>query len=752
LLAQVAVCACVATVPAIAGATAPATATFTYPVNGSATVSTAQAFTWTAAADAQAYYLYVGTTQGSSNLVNSGGIASSVTSYGVPALPTGETLWARLYTEVNGAWVYYQDISFQVSLSASRLSSPYAGQTNFDSRSAFTWAPAPDAQAYYLNVGTTVGGNDVFSSGELPTSQTSLHVPNLPIGVTLDARLYTEIDGAWTVYTDTAFVNSFAAPTVTYPNPALALTNEDMNLPVTWTSVPGATSYDAWIGTSEGSSNIKHSGGLPSTQTSYLTGPLPVGETLWLRVWALVNGIWVYKQDVPFTAAGMITAPAQQATAVNPAKPFTWAPGATLNGVAPDYELEVGTSPGAANLFKSAVIATDSDTVPVADLPSGEPLYARVIYFLGDGSQRRIDNVFTVQGTTLAPAQMNWGAGGSAAVDTSQPFQWSASPLDQAYRLTILSGTTTVAASGTIRVPEYFDEALPVGSYTAQLGTEIAGAWQWTTAPFTVTSSGTSASNEVAAAHWATDYVRQMADLSNYAYGWTELYSDTAVRFPRRFITCGVYAWELTQILKQMNVAASLPAAEQPTIQDIYFINGGDGHVIVYFYDTAQSNWIVLDPTFDIAMQDTGSGAWATAQDAYQAAVSRNWSAITYVPLGSYGWAVADGYYLDYPLLYLNIPPEPAAGATENDPTPYLTLQSSWPSNRTGLYILQATGGQPTTTVIVNGSTETLATDLAKGFSIAFKATSVALPAGSTQTANLYSLDRYVFTGSGGPA
>jgi hypothetical protein len=113
---------------------------------------------------------------------------------------------------------------------------------------------------------------------------------------------------------------------------------------------------------------------------------------------------------------------------------------------------------------------------------------------------------------------------------------------------------------------------------------------------------------------------------------------------------------------------------------------------------------------------------------------------------------VADGYYLDYPLLYLNIPPEPAAGATENDPTPYLTLQSSWPSNRTGLYILQATDGQPTTTVIVNGRTETLNTNLAEGFGTAFGATSVALPAGSTQTANLYSLDRYVFTGTGGPA
>ena len=81
-----------------------------------------------------------------------------------------------------------------------------------------------------------------------------------------------------------------------------------------------------------------------------------------------------------------------------------------------------------------------------------------------------------------------------------------------------------------------------MGSYTAQLGTEIAGAWQWTTAPFTVTSSGTSAANEVAAAHWATDYVRQMADLNNYAYGWSELYPDTSVNFPRTFETCGVYA------------------------------------------------------------------------------------------------------------------------------------------------------------------------------------------------------------------
>src|SRR3954451_17419362 len=80
------------------------TASFTYPLNGAQNVDTSKAFAWTAVSGVQTYYLYVGTSQGAKDLVDTGGILS--TSYAVPPLPTGQTLWARICTQKNGVWTY----------------------------------------------------------------------------------------------------------------------------------------------------------------------------------------------------------------------------------------------------------------------------------------------------------------------------------------------------------------------------------------------------------------------------------------------------------------------------------------------------------------------------------------------------------------------------------------------------------------------------------------------------------------------
>src|SRR4051812_6265306 len=80
------------------------TASFTYPTNGAQNVDTAKAFSWTSVAGVQTYYLYVGTSQGAKDLVDTGGISS--TSYSVPPLPTGQTLWARIWTKANDVWTY----------------------------------------------------------------------------------------------------------------------------------------------------------------------------------------------------------------------------------------------------------------------------------------------------------------------------------------------------------------------------------------------------------------------------------------------------------------------------------------------------------------------------------------------------------------------------------------------------------------------------------------------------------------------
>src|SRR5262249_9763779 len=81
-------------------------ATFTYPSADAQNVDTAEPFSWTAVPGALAYYLYVGTSQGAKDLVNTGEIPQ--TSYTVPPLPIGVTLWARIWTKKATApnWSY----------------------------------------------------------------------------------------------------------------------------------------------------------------------------------------------------------------------------------------------------------------------------------------------------------------------------------------------------------------------------------------------------------------------------------------------------------------------------------------------------------------------------------------------------------------------------------------------------------------------------------------------------------------------
>lgn len=716
----------------------PSHATFVYPQNGASNINTTKPFTWSAVPGAQGHYLYVGSSQGASDLVNSGGLSASTTSYTLPPLPVGTMLWARVWTEVNGAWAYYSDVSFQVTVSAARLTHPTAASTDFDTRGPFTWTAAPNGQSYYVWIGSTPGGKDLASSGGLPASAMSWTGPPLPVGQTLYARLFTELNGQWSTYTDTQFTVAYSSAKLTYPNPRFFDPNVDVTQPFTWTPVSGAQAYALWIGTSPGASDVLSSGQLPSP--SYLTGALPVGGQLWARVWTLSKGAWTYLSDVPFTAAADITAPAQQALNVDPTQPITWAPGSTINGNAATYELMLGTKPGANDLYDSGSITSTSRSVPSSAMPAGQAIYARVLYNLGDGTQRVTDNVFAVNGGAVPPAQLNWGANGRGAVDTSLPFTWTASDLAQAYRVEILSGSSTVADSGPIHVPAYFDEALPTGTYTAQLGTELGGTWQWTTSTFSVASSGRSATNEITSAHWATDFVRHMADLQNHAYAWTELYQGVNTQARSMFTNCADYSDELLRIYKQMNIAGSLPANEQPFRFNIQFDdNTNDGHTLVHFYNTDDSDWILMDPTFDLAMKRASDGHWATVQDAQNATIAMNWSAIQYVALGDLGLAPAKRYYLDYPLLYLNaLPPW-------HDPHPYLTALPALPTGTYGVYTVSA--DQNPVSILEDGVPQTVPLGSQSGLAVMFQASTIALPSGSTAHVTAYKPNFYVFTG-----
>jgi hypothetical protein len=98
-----------------------------------------------------------------------------------------------------------------------------------------------------------------------------------------------------------------------------------------------------------------------------------------------------------------------------------------------------------------------------------------------------------------------------------------------------------------------------------------------------------------------------------------------------------------------------------------------DSHAVVEILDTDSGRWLVLDPTFGIETMNA-DGVPATAEEISAAARGRNWSLLSFRFLTPAGDSYARNYYLDYPLLYLNVyvggsttPVEPSVSLT-----PYL--------------------------------------------------------------------------------
>ena len=334
-IAQIAVLACLAAAPAIASAS---TATFTFPLNGATNVKTNTPFSWTAVPGATYYYLYVGTAQGSDNLVNS--YALNTTSYQAPELPSGQTLWARIYTDV-GSTRTYQDISFTVApLTTTYFSYPANGSQTVDPGQLFSWYAVPGVTEYDLYIGTTQGGSTLLNTGALTT--TAIQVPVLPTGETLWARLWTDTNGSWT-HTDISF-QAVAPSRAIMAYPLNGESNVNTSHAFTWSPVPGAQYYYLYVGTTQGAVNLAQLLRPVASSTSYTVPPLPTGQTLWARIYTEVNGAWLY-QDISFQVSSPRPgSPSLLAGETNfdSRSDLQWAP-------APDaqaYYLHVGTTPG----------------------------------------------------------------------------------------------------------------------------------------------------------------------------------------------------------------------------------------------------------------------------------------------------------------------------------------------------------------------------------------------------------------------
>ncbi len=267
--------------------------TFTNPTDGGVKSTTAP-FAWTAVAGAQQYSLWIGTSTGANDLA-AAYVSPSTLSYDVAMLPTGQPLFARLWTETNGSWSVTQDISF-TSSDGGTFTTPADHQANV-APGPMNWAATSAAQYYAVWLGSTPGGYDLAAASV--SSSTTSYEPPLPEGKTVYARLWTMVGGAWVRYDDMSFTTSGGA---TFTAPGNGQTGVDASRPLTWTAASGAQYYAAWVGTTPGGYDVA-SAAVPPGSTSYAPANLPHGRKLYARVWTMVDGLWDRYQDISFTTA-----------------------------------------------------------------------------------------------------------------------------------------------------------------------------------------------------------------------------------------------------------------------------------------------------------------------------------------------------------------------------------------------------------------------------------------------------------------
>ena len=131
------------------------------PAPGSKLTGSSATFTWSAGGGVTKYEFQLGTTgPGSSNVYNSAGATTTALTSGlISNIPTnGGTLYARIYSWINGAWQYndYTYIEFGTAVPA--MLTPAPSNVLTGPSATFTWSTGVGVTMYKFQLGTADSG------------------------------------------------------------------------------------------------------------------------------------------------------------------------------------------------------------------------------------------------------------------------------------------------------------------------------------------------------------------------------------------------------------------------------------------------------------------------------------------------------------------------------------------------------------------------------------------------------------------
>jgi len=429
---------------------------------------------------------------------------------------------------------------------------------------------------------------------------------------------------------------------------------------------------------------------------------------------------------------------------VDASHPFQW----TVVPGSQAYQLQVGTSAGASDVFDSGIITTTSVVVP--NLPQEKTLYARVRAIpagwstaLTSGFPRGTYVTFRsdddVPGATFTyPA-----AGSTAEADT--PISWRRDSLARNYRLTI--GTTArgtdLLDTGSVLAPWRVVSGLPSGATVhATLYTHYSGNVTHShSVSFVVGNGSTTAAAMLTVARTLAGEVRGMADDDNQPYDGTPL-AAVAASESDAVADCATFTTALLAELADGNV----PLQARP-LSICFNDNSYDCHELVEVFDTDSQRWITLDPTFGLYALNS-QGRPATAQEISTAARARAFDQLSFTYLTAAGDAYARAYYIDYPLLFLDVF-QPGSNTALVQPSlaslqPYFDLMGPAVNGTvSGYYAAQCGTGYSSATADWDGTGQTY--PCRSGFTAVFWGISVSVIQGDPSATAIWRTHRFVY-------
>jgi pseudomonalisin len=254
--------------------------------------------------------------------------------------------------------------------SKATMISPTPSSTLTGATQTFTWTKGIGVAQAWIWIGTTTGGQNLGAYGG--AGVTSATPTNLPTnGSTVCVRLWSLISGAW-LYNDYSYTAATSQATMVSPTPGSTLTGATQTF--TWTKGIGVAQAWIWIGTTAGGQNLGSYGGAGVTSATPTNLPTN-GSTVYVRLWSLVSGAWLYN-DYSYTAAtsqATMVSPTPGSTLTGATQTFTWTTGI---GVAQAW-IWIGTTAGGQNLGSYGGAGVTSATP--TNLPTnGSTVYVRL--------------------------------------------------------------------------------------------------------------------------------------------------------------------------------------------------------------------------------------------------------------------------------------------------------------------------------------------------------------------------------------